>query len=305
MLLFKSEFDRNGRFGHQFYRILTSVLLAEYFNGLFVEPMFKYFAYKANDYLSFSNHPRCALHIPSCTFLNYTEGQVDMYGNDKLNLSDHSAYQRFMASLSRLNTSANAVLVNLPYDQEPGKLLDLHFTDSKIRTNLSSLMSTKSITAKTCPKTIVIHIRRGDVTRNRFPSWYIEDDVYLHLIMSLYQTIGRFRLDIVTQGQLSFASQLREFPLVTIYNSTDCLNHQDEIRDLQLLSNASVIIGGQSTFSQVPSLIYNIPFIELVKGNNGQHQPHMFKPAFTFSTDMVYQNPSYIARTVVDLLDKS
>jgi len=304
MIIFKSEIDRNGRFGHQFYRIFTSILLAEYFDGLFIEPLFKYFAYKTNDYLSFSRHPRCALQLPSCTYLNYSGGQVDVYGNDKLDLCNPQVYTQFIQNLEDLKNLGKSVLINLPYDQEPGQLMNLYYTNSGVQKNLVSMLNNRPKTATNCLKRIVIHIRRGDVSPQRFPSWYIEDKVYLCLIRILCNSQSDIRLDVITQGNLSFYNQISDMSMVRIYSSSNNLNHQDEIRDLEILSNASLIIGGQSTFSQIPSLINNIPFIELIKAQGAQHQPHMFKPSFSISTDMILQQPNKVLDSINILLKK-
>jgi hypothetical protein len=304
MLIFEAEPDPYGRFGHQFYRVITALLLAEVTGNSFIPSRFKYFANNINSLLDFSKHPKASLELPALHVRFLSNSIHDIYGNDKFDFSSISLQDIIgLVTSIGLTGGATNVLVKLPFDQEPGVLLRELYLNEQYRSNLRTLWVPQCFAS--CYD-VAIHIRRGDVNKARFPGWYIEDEFYDRLIQMIIQkSCKMLRIAVVTQGQvcLELASNesLARGSRLEIFTSADSLNHPDEIRDIRIMAMSRCIIGGLSTFSQAVSLIHSIPIIEVTRDVTRESlRPHHFSTLATLSiTDIMEMN-----ETAHEIIDK-
>lgn len=308
MIIFEAEPDRYGRFGHQFYRHLTAIICAEIFNGSFLLPRFRYFANSANQIFQYSSHPLCTATFNQVELVYLLNHPTDVYGNDKYALEDPYQICRFISDilLQRDYAGDRDLLIKLPFDQHPGLLLHYLSLRPQYQKRLATIYKKpKSLYLDSKHPRISIHIRRGDVNKGSFPSWYIEDRVYDSLIFQLLQNLESSHIYIHVQGSIFIPSSLHHPDAhlrLHISNSSSELNHADEINDLHDLFNADLIIGGQSSFSQAPALVCSIPFVEVYNTPNRQHQPHAFTPDLSISSSEIIVNARHAARQVLALI---
>ena len=303
MIYFDAEPDRYGRFGHQTFRLLTAVLAAEAFDGFFIPQTFRYFAYNGNTLIDFSRHPRCKDYIPGCKIV-FVSQEIDSVGNDKFDLSRIDCFGELVHIISSYKQCSSNYLVKLPFDQEPGLLLKYLYCKDNISRSLKDIVC-KNIAHKP-GFDIVIHVRRGDVDLRRHPSWFIPDDVYDHLLCYLLHKTSSLKIAVITQNDLLLPNALKathdSSSTIKVFVSDQTINSQCELRDLNYLLNSRLIIGGQSSFSQVPSLLMNIPYIELYNSGNRQHQPHMFRPCLSISSNSILHSPRDALRPLLDIV---
>lgn len=291
MIFFDVEPDRYGRFGHQAYRLLVAVLAAEAFDAFFIPQTFRYFAFNGNQIIDFSRYYRCKSSIPACQII-YVRNQVDVVGNDKFDLGTVEGFGDFVNIVSHYKNSDGNYLIRLPFDQEPGLLMKYIYQSDRIP---SALRQTVCIdTSDQISFDVSIHCRRGDVDPSRHPSWFIADEVYDQLISLLLQFCPGLNIALITQKELRLTNSAKMLSScnssLTVFIADDTINSNCELRDLKLLFASKLIIGGQSGFSQIPSLYMSIPYIELYNSHARQHQPHLFKPHLSISTQCIIES---------------
>lgn len=315
-LIFLSEPDRYGRFGHQSFSLLTSWLFAHRFNCHFLPNQYSYFASKYNDYVDFSSSSRSTSIIPSNTRYLRLEGSLpDHVGNTKFNLEDSKSIQSFLLSLqSARRTSKEPICLQLPFDQTAG----VFFTSinasmhSDLRQIFGKLICRR---AHDYPISIAIHIRRGDVNEDSHPSWYIKDFYYLNLVYALFLFFkDGINVNIVTQGEILFHTH----PELQSYVSSGQLRincasqnfiNDDEIEDFSNLLNADLLFSGQSSFSQLASLIrFGRIQVCVVKEQNSRlpHPIDVEVMAYALSDlSSIERAKTFVAKHLSHLLKKS
>jgi hypothetical protein len=127
---------------------------------------------------------------------------------------------------------------------------------------------------------VAIHIRRGDVTRERHPEWYVPIGVY-HTIISLLQSNHReCRITVISEGppwSHEILGLLQRFPKMHLprhspTTSNDKAMITSDILDFACMASNDVVIGSKSTYSWLASRVGNCKFIPVLSA--GQHMPH-------------------------------
>jgi len=276
--------DRYGRLGHQSFSLITPLLLAEYFNEFFAPQGYAYFANKYNNVIDYSLSQWALKDITGkCQFRFSQRNSIDKHGNSKFDFCSPADFGEFCSIVrSEQNSKLDFVILQLPFDQFPGKLvrrlskamiLDLH----KI---FSGILLTKGELSDKSVKNIVIHIRRGDVSPERHPHWYLPDSFYERLILNIVNfTKDKVTITIVTQGEfvVNMSSALEKYfcdGTVKVFTTSEPWINNCEIETFGLMLNADVLIGGLSSFSILASLIKKgIHQISCVNRGQGEY-PH-------------------------------
>ena len=106
-----------------------------------------------------------------------------------------------------------------------------------------------------------VHIRRGDVTPERHPDWYISDEFYISLINVLSQSLPvDFQIHVCTQGDVgnlkNNLSKLIDSSKLVINTTDQLFANDNEIHDFRLMSQASLLVTGRSSFSNWAETMY-------------------------------------------------
>ncbi|MCT0250814.1 hypothetical protein [Synechococcus sp. CS-197] len=160
------------------------------------------------------------------------------------------------------------LLVRLPFDQFPGKLLKK--TDT-IHRDLQNCLKLRELSSYD----ISIHIRRGDVNMvNNHSRWCISDEIYEILLRELSSEFPNETIccysQLNTDGSIPLA-KIQELPNVTLNISNSTWTNKDEIDAFSQMMGSKVIIGGRSAFSQLAHFCSKNEqqfFIGLIKDND-------------------------------------
>lgn len=261
-IVFVAQPDRYGRFGHQTFTMLTPLLLAHYLDELFIPIGYEYFAYKYNEAIDFSASKKAVRLVEGkIEFRRISREPIDVNGNTKYDLSSACDLGELITVVKEAKASkVDYMTLLLPFDQFPGRLLGL--VNPEIRRDISSIFNKllrKDINHNGRPR-YAIHIRRGDVTPESFPHWYISDSHYCNLIDAI-STVhsGDVAIDIVTQGEVRLDSRVCRELLsdgrLKISSSPSRWTNDMEIEAMNVLMNANYIVGGLSSFSMLPAWI--------------------------------------------------
>lgn len=172
--------------------------------------------------------------------------------------------------------SEDLVLIQLPFDQPPGLLLRL-LRNQDVSSDMRRLLKVP-IHKGNAPMRVAIHIRRGDVTRQSFPDWWIPGDYYCRLLDALDNTLPKdWSITIVSQEP--FDNEIRE--MVSAINARNNYNllevdvskrvsleiaggqwsNHEEVPALQTMMLADVIIGTISSFACLASKLAGNDYI--------------------------------------------
>ena len=99
-------------------------------------------------------------------------------------------------------------------------------------------------------KNIVIHIRLGDITPEKYPGKYIDLKFYIDLIKKLKIKYSDHIVNIVSDGTLN---QLK--PLLS--ENVELHLDKNEFESFHMLCSADILITSKSSFSFVPCLLNN------------------------------------------------
>lgn len=261
--------------------MLTPLLLAHYLDELFIPVGYEYFAYKYNQVIDFSASRKAVRIIEGKTeFKRISREPIDVNGNTKYDLSSAYDLGELITVVEEAKASeADYMTLLLPFDQFPGRLLGL--VNPEIRQDVSSIFNkllSKNTNGNAKPR-YAVHIRRGDVTPESFPHWYISDSHYCNLIDAI-STVhsGEVTIDVVTQGEVKLDSRVCRELLsdgrLKISSSYSMWTNDMEIEALSILMNADYIVGGLSSFSILPAWIrYGMHGIAFRKRGAGEY-PH-------------------------------
>jgi len=245
--------DRYGRFGHQTTSIAAGILLAHLTNTKIIEPRYMYFCDKWNKHANFTKCSRVATLIPKNLKISYLEKREnDQNGNRKWDLNNKNELNEL---INEIVDADDDNIINLPFDQSAGLLLKL-LNKKVIRDDIKKIFSFNSDEKIVEEPYICIHIRRGDCTPTNHPTWYVKNEIFIHIINLLPQIIPKnYSVIICTQGDVSWINSATISTLISqnrfFISSTNQLFINDrEIVDMRLMLNANILIGGSSSFSR-------------------------------------------------------
>jgi len=277
-IIFTAQPDRYGRFGHQTFSMLSAVLLAHYLDEYFLPLNYEYFAYRFNRVVDFSASERALSYVKGAVrFTRLDLPARDENGNTKLDLSKSAELGELLEKINLLQGgNDDYVQVLLPFDQFPGHLLRHYNRDINIDMHrIFSGLTIRDKHKKHKKPLYAIHIRRGDVSPQRYPQWYIADEHYCRLIEALYILhSGDLSIEIITQGCVELESVIcREMKAANKLNVLTCdeqWTNDKEIDSVYVMMQADYIIGGLSSFSMLPAWIrygsHSIAFRHRVSG---------------------------------------
>ena len=269
--VFLANPDSYGRFGHQTLRIISSVQLAKLMGGHFIPVRYTYFSAHWNKYVDFSRNKYSRTYFSSN--INYCEmigKRSDAYGNTKYNLMDPEDFGQLQCEINNIliNSECDYTIIKLPFDQSPGRLLGLiQKCSNKEWDPIFHFQKSSPFEHGTIIESpyITIHIRRGDVSKEKYPDWFISDSVYREIIGIIANTLD-LRIILIGQEISHFAQypeiiRLEKDGRLVIVSSGSGFRTPDEVHCFQIMMNACLVIGGLSSFSYVATLIGNAGFI--------------------------------------------
>lgn len=280
-IIFLAEPDRYGRFGHQSFSQLTAWSLAHRLKAAFIPIGYRFFAEQHNSHVNYSKSSRAVLQLPGSTYHRLVGAENDKHGNTKYDLWNSCQVATFFLELNDIASLPGSHIVHLPFDQTPGPFIfsmncDMH---GDLR-SIFQIATHKNIGAPRVVR-IGIHIRRGDVTPEAHPDWFISDSYYRNLIRALYELYGeKISVSIFTQGVLSFLSDkgLGDFYArgnLVVYSSAGAWTNAEEVGHFRSLAGCDIVVSGQSSFSQLASLITSGMIQVAVVKNRDSRFPHI------------------------------
>ena len=250
--------DRYGRFGHQTTSIAAGMLLAHLTNTKLIQPRYMYFCDKWNKHADFAQSSIVATVLPENLKISYLEKEdADQNGNRKWDLNNKN---ELYGLINRIVDAEDNNIINLPFDQSAGLLLKL-MNKKVIRDDIKKIFSFKSAERMAEEPYICIHVRRGDCTPTAHPTWYVKNEIYIHIIKVLAQHIPKnYSIIICTQGDVRWINSSAIRTLVSqkrfaISSTKQLFINDREIADMQLMLNAQILIGGTSSFSRWASFL--------------------------------------------------
>jgi hypothetical protein len=289
-VVFLAEPDRYGRFGHQTFSMMAAWALAHRLNAFFLPLPYSYFAVHHNTHASFSRSKRAIrLDInPIEDFVILSGLEPDDNGNTKYDLLDIENLCRFEGDMRVLHKPKVMQLVRLPFDQAPGALVWRLSSDMKRDLGLIFKAQGNSRCRNNDEILISIHIRRGDVSPERFPDWYISDHYFENLVIALFElNIGCLKIVVLTQGSSSFLADKRFEQLIAdkrlcVRTTAQQWVNENEVSDFREMLNSDIIISGQSSFSQLACLVKDgVVNVCLLKNENSR-LPHVIETKNVF-----------------------
>ena len=208
---------------------------------------------------------------------------------------------------SENETSVEAyTIVKLPFDQPPGLLVNL-LKKSEIYDDFRRAFT--QIAGIDRKFDLVIHIRRGDVTKASHPDWWIGDDIYIDIINELFHNKSCLPNVCVCTQKGASANLLRHmqqmseiFPgHLTIRASDEGWSNNDEIEDFCLMTNANILLGGQSSFPCLAALASQNTFIFMGNKSNIEY-PFGLQPELIFCVEE-YKNSKSLAKDFTQKID--
>ena len=316
--IFLCDLDRYGRIGHQTSRMLTAFLLAHLTGGKFIPLDYKFFPYRANKIFNFSHSERaCTENFFIRKVISLSKGFREPHGNDCFDFSSIEEIKLALTIMSQSNTiepNASQVelpytIIKLPFDQAPGLLLKL-LNNPLIYEDFKRVFVglVDNIKGYCNSFDLVIHIRRGDVTKESHPDWWIDDDIYINILNELFHD-NSFMPNVcictqrgISQKLIKHVNQISESfkGHLTIRASKEGWSNNDEVEDFLLMSNAKVLMGGLSSFPCLAALASQNRFIFL--GNNEPPEyPFGLNPELSFSL-AEYESTQLATRTIANKL---
>ncbi|KZR79938.1 Glycosyl transferase family 11 [Prochlorococcus marinus str. MIT 1342] len=178
-----------------------------------------------------------------------------------------------------IETRPNNTITFLPFDQSGGCLYNL-LNLPLIKYDLAKIFNVEATTSLN--KYICIHIRRGDVSDTKHPSWFVDNDFYLNLLSSI-NIVAPLEIPIVicTQGDASWidivANQLvRQGRQIFVSTIMDSWINSNEINDFALMLNSDVLFMAGSSFSHIAGYFggHGLLFDIDKGGTSYQHKVH-------------------------------
>ena len=299
-LVFLANLDRYGRAGHQTARMLTPFLLAHFYKSFFISSEYKFFAYRMNSVFDFNRSERAFHGGNISNVVNVSAGYREPHGNDDFDTSNTHGLKLFLSTIDEILVNNDSqTLIQLPFDQPPGLLLRL-LNDKRIYDDLRKLLKI-NIASTSSKKTLAIHIRRGDVTQNAYPDWWIPGEFYCELLHTLDEQLDdHWNIIIVSQEVFdheirleaerinkrfdqSNKSTAKASSRVVLEIAEGRWSNSEEVTALQTLIKADVIIGSISSFACLASRLGNNRYILLTKGEPHDQiktLPYDLKPIF-------------------------
>lgn len=248
--------DRYGRFGHQTLRILTGVGLYYLTGNKLLLPSYYYFCEQWNYCINWKCSDAVTQQASFGKMVRIDPMPPDMHGNTKVDFSSTTDILNFI----RLTGQIDNNLYLLPYDQGPGKLLNL-FSNYFILQNTRKVFNLPSIDHYTEKPYVAIHIRRGDCTHARFPSWYVENGFYISLVKKLLGLLPvNFTIIVCTQGSTEWfyvpdlINPIQQKRVVLRSAEDSHVNNITEIDDFSLMFRANILFAAGSSFSQLAGM---------------------------------------------------
>jgi len=264
-LVFKAQPDRYGRFGHQTFSLLAAWCFANRFNARFIPTQYAYFAIQYNSYVNFCDSKAAYKYNPQDPILDFCtlQGSVpDPNGNNKYNLQHPIETGFFLEELASLSSKNHTVLVELPFDQTPGKfILNIPKYIHSDLVNIFSPLININKTINHDPPLVVLHIRRGDVDTVNHPNWFISDERYIYIIKAVSDYMNEnVRIVVLLQGsntlaESAFIKTLINKGILRIRFTEGRWTNENEIQDFATMLNADMLIAGQSSYSLLAALI--------------------------------------------------
>ncbi len=262
---------RIGRFAHQTQNILTAIYIAHLTKSKLMLPRYMLFCDKWNAVIDWSKHKD----VISQTTDNqnykiiYLEKEVDSdklsqwqgftTGKKSWNLEDPSELGDLISSIENIREHS---LIFLPFDQSSTYLMRL-LNKKEFKDEFSKVFSLQG--KRKLPKKpyVCLHIRRGDVTKEDFPHWFVPDIFYISLIKSIVNTIPNdIEIAICTQGSIKWLVEnnqnslsKQELSRLKIYSTPNLHINENEIEDFSLMVNSHVLFSANSGFSNFAGVL--------------------------------------------------
>lgn len=243
--------DRYGRFGHQTLSITTGILTSIMTGSKLLLPRYMYFSDKWNKLINWKNSRYVSSKVDGTREVYYLESsKTDTAGNRKWNLDKSEEIDDY---LTKINSISSCGLIELPFDQHPGIMLRLYEIDIYKR-DLKNVFES-IVEDNRGKKKLTIHIRRGDVSEDRHPDWYIKDEVYFSLISALDRFLPEeWEINICTQGEVKQYETIenrinkKQNNRLNIHTTDELFINDSEVDAFTRLFNSEIIITSGSSF---------------------------------------------------------
>jgi len=308
--VFLANPDRYGRFGHQTLRLLVPILLAQLYRGYFILPHYEYMSHDANDKINLSLLPGFLNYIPSGAEIRRMADNCSDGINTKYEAYSSKGLYSLLSSINDLleYSYSEFTIISLPFDQEPGKLLNLfnriNSRDWKAAFGLNNKIKSESLH-------ISVHIRRGDVMPHNHPDWYIDDRSYIRLTEVItealaFEGVDSAQISLIGQGLsneliMGINTVLRNAPLnarVIAHNESSSFLNNNYYNSFVEMASSDVVVGGLSSFSYLAHLVGGNNFISFVNPGKYPHEWPVSKAAVLsiYETQLLQERLIYCIR---------
>ena len=246
--------DRYARFGHQSWSIAAGLLLSHLTGCKLIVPRYMYSCDKWNEYSDFSRSSMTASAMKQgIERIVYLETLYpDKVGNRKFSLHSREGILDILNAICGINDNS---LICLPFDQGPGLLAKL-FNKSVIRDDLKKVFVFSQKRNSPASPYVCIHIRRGDVTPDSHPNWYVNNDFYISLIGFLAEFLpSSLAIAVCTQGDASWLTSASFARKIFIYTTSQLFTNDTEIEDFALMTNADILFANCSNYSDWANIL--------------------------------------------------
>ncbi len=292
--------DGYSRFGHQTGTILSGLFLAHLTNSFLIKPTYKYFSDKWNDFTDWSNSSFVLDSINSSMRLkikyiqndqSHIEG-IKIIGPEsnanvnslKCRVWDTNSQVGLSELISTIKKQEEHSIINLPFDQAPGKMMTL-LNDPLILKDVQSIFQFPHI--KYIPSTpyLCIHIRRGDVTELHNSHLFVSNEFYFKLIKLMARHIPPdMPIVICTQGDVSWIRNRAVKDLskeissrIRLFSTQELFINDSEVDAFILMLNSDILISAGSSFSYLAGILGSQVLNIDISRENDEHFMKDFK----------------------------
>lgn len=294
--------DRYGRFGHQSFSIIGPLLIAYITGSRLALPRYMYFAEKYNTIVDWRKSALVCTDLPKQSNIVYLENKVpDSVGNRKWALDSLESLQDLIQVIAELPSNT---LAFLPFDQSTG-LLEKLLNQEYVRSFIRSAFPEKCTRLMPNAPYACIHIRRGDVSIEKHPQFFVSDDFYLELLSILSDLLPvDWVICVCTQGDSSWLSPVMRYcqssgRKLILSSTASAWTNDSEIGDFLLMKDSDILFAAGSSFSRLAAVVGSQKLVFDVDKNG--HNPLDY--CRTLCTDPA--NLSYLREIIIQDLRKS